>query len=156
MVLSSSVRTRSTVMRSISPVISAIARNTRGASVNPSWETNRQARSMRNGSSAKDCSGAAGVSRTPTSRASIPFRGSTNSWRPSGCRRTAMALTVKSRRIRSPSRVSPKTTSGFRVTPSYESARNVVISICCSIPPPSRLTAESVPNSIPVSHTASA
>ncbi|SHY29062.1 Uncharacterised protein [Mycobacteroides abscessus subsp. abscessus] len=54
------------------------------------------------------------MSSTPARSASSPFRGSQNSPGPSGPILTAMALTVKSRRTRSPSRLSPNTTSGFR------------------------------------------
>ena len=64
---------------------------------------------------------------------------------------TAIALTVKSRRTRSSSIVSPKATTGLRLTRSYASARNVVIS---TVVPCRR--APTVPNAIPVSHTASA
>ncbi len=111
--LSSSVRTRSAVIRSICPDISTIASCTRGASVKPSCETKRAARSIRSGSSLNEISGAAGVSRTPARSASIPFNGSTNSNVPVPSTRTAIAFTVKSRRTRSSSSVVPYCTSGY-------------------------------------------
>ena len=56
-----------------------------GATVKPSCETNRAARSIRSGSSPKDTSGAAGVSSTPARSAAKPPSGSTNSPAPVGC-----------------------------------------------------------------------
>ena len=92
-----------------------MASTTLGAGVNPSWETNRAARSIRSGSSENDSCGVAGVSSTLASSAATPPAGSTNFCPVSS---NAIALTVKSRRTRSPSMVSPKVTSGLRVTPS--------------------------------------
>ena len=60
--LSSSAATRSAVIRSSCGAISTSAATTLGATANPSCETNRAARSIRNGSSPNDISGAAGVS----------------------------------------------------------------------------------------------
>ena len=51
-------------MRPSCGAISSIAVRTRGATVKPSCETNRAARSIRSGSSPKDTAGAAGVSST--------------------------------------------------------------------------------------------
>ena len=45
---------------------------TRGVTEKPSCETNRAARSMRKGSSAKDSRGVAGVSRIPSRMAARP------------------------------------------------------------------------------------
>ena len=63
--------------------IAAIASRTRGATVKPSCETNRAARSIRSGSSPKDTSGAAGVSSTRARSAAKPPSGSRNSPGPS-------------------------------------------------------------------------
>ena len=62
-----------------------------------------------------------------------------------------MALTVKSRRDRSSSILSPKATSGLRESGRYASARWVVISYFC----PARRQAM-VPKRLPWVHTASA
>ena len=64
----------------------------------------RAARMIRRGSSSKDCSALTGVRRIPAARSARPPQGSTSSRSGS---RSAMALTVKSRRVRSPSSVSP-------------------------------------------------
>ena len=113
--MTSSAPTRSGVIRSISAAIAVIAATTRGAGANDSWETNRAARSIRSGSSRNDCSGVPGVSSTRAASCSSPPNGSTN-WC-SGSE-TAIALTAKSRRSRSPSSESPKVTTGLRVSPS--------------------------------------
>ena len=111
----SSTCTRSLVIRASSPAIAVIAATTRGAGVRPSWETNRAARSIRSGSSANDSSGVAGVSSDAGGqrgeaavRVDEPALGPVSS--------TAIALTVKSRRTRSSSIVSPKATTGLRLT----------------------------------------
>ncbi len=106
-ILSSSTATRSTVIRANSGAIAVIAARTRSETVNCSWETNRAARSIRNGSSPKETSGAAGVSRIRRRSAANPPSGSMNSPGPSPVMRTAIALTVKSRRTRSSSSRSP-------------------------------------------------
>ena len=86
----------------------------------PNCATNRAARIIRNGSSANDTSAGAGVISSLRAKAPSPSYGSTNSIVGS---RIAIALTVKSRRTRSSSRLSPNATTGLRVTPSYASAR---------------------------------
>ena len=113
---------------------------------NPRVEAKRTARIIRSGSSLKDCSGATGVRRSPAARSSRPPNGSMNSREG---RRTAIAFTVKSRRERSPSIVSPYATCGFRDCGSYSSVRYVVIS---TLTPSS--CAPSVPNSRPMSQIA--
>ncbi len=97
----------------IRSAIAVIAAITRGAGVNSSWEVKRAARIIRSGSSLKDCSGVPGVSITCAARCANPPYGSTNRWPGSS---TAIALTVKSRRTRSPSRVSPNRTCGLRLS----------------------------------------
>ncbi len=84
--------------------MAVIAVATSGATSNPSWAANRAARSMRSGSSEKESSGRPGVRSTRWARSTIPPNGSSKS-RPGTL--TAIALTVKSRRPRSPARVSP-------------------------------------------------
>ena len=64
---------------------------------------------------------------------------------------SAIALTVKSRRDKSPSIVSPNSTSGLRESSSYFSVRYVVTSTVVSPRFPA-----TVPNTIPVSQTLSA
>ena len=81
---------------------------------------NRAARSIRSGSSSKDSTAGDGVVRRVSSTAAMPSVGSTIVSEGS---RTAIALTVKSRRRRSPSRVSPNTTSGLREEGTYASCR---------------------------------
>ena len=98
------------VIRSAIAVIAAI---TRGAGVKNSCEVNRAARIIRNGSSLNDCSGVPGVSITSAARWARPPYGSTNRLLGSS---TAIAFTVKSRRTRSPSSVSPKRTCGLRLS----------------------------------------
>ena len=91
--------------------IAVIAATTAGSTVKASWAANRAARSIRSGSSEKESSGRPGVRSARWARSTTPPYGSTNS-RPGS--ETAIALTVKSRRPRSPVRVSPKSTSGLR------------------------------------------
>ena len=98
-------------MISIRPAIAVIAATTSGATAKPSWAAKRAARIIRSGSSEKESSGVPGVRSTRSARSTIPPNGSTNS-RPGT--RTAIELTLKSRRPRSPSRESPKSTSGLR------------------------------------------
>ena len=148
MSLTNSSRTRSADTISSDGAISVIAATTSGAAVNPSWDTKRAARIIRSGSSAKDTSGAPGVRRIRAARSASPPWGSTNS---SEGRRIAMALTAKSRRARSSSRLSPKATTGFRLMRSYASARYVVTSTTW-LP----LRAPIVPKARPTSQWASA
>ena len=77
---------------------------------------NRAARSIRSGSSVKETSGDSGVRSTPAARSATPPNGSMSSGAsPSApVTRSAMALTVKSRRARSASTSSAKDTSGLR------------------------------------------
>ena len=103
---------------------------------------------MRNGSSLNDCSGAAGVINRRACRSLVPLNGSMSSLTPNV---KAMEFTVKSRRPRSPTNVSPYSTAGLRESGSYSSLRYVVISISKS---PCR--AAMVPNSRPTSQMASA
>ena len=77
--LSSSAATRSALIRASCGAISSIASRTRGATVKPSCDTNRAARSIRSGSSPKDTAGAAGVSSTRARSAAKPPSGSRNS-----------------------------------------------------------------------------
>src|SRR4051812_19057007 len=143
-----SSRIRSAVIRSRSAAMSRMAARTASSTVNRSLEANRAARSIRSGSSPNDSAGVPGVRMSPAARSARPPYGSVNSW---PGRLTAIALIVKSRRRRSSSSDVPYATVGFRVTPSYDSARNVVISMRS----PSRCT-PIVPNSRPVSQIASA
>ena len=57
--------------------MSRIAAYTSGAGTNPSWATNRAARSIRSGSSPNDTSGGDGVRSRPASRSTRPPCGST-------------------------------------------------------------------------------
>ena len=98
-------------MISIRPAISRIAATTAGSTVKPSWAANRAARIIRSGSSEKLSSGRPGVRSTRCARSTTPPNGSSKVR--SGTD-TAIAFTVKSRRPRSPARVSPKSTSGLR------------------------------------------
>ena len=139
----SSSRIRSAEMRSRSSRCSCMAHSTSSSTSNPSCATNRAARNMRSGSSVKQVVTSRGVRRRCATTSSMPPNGSTNRM---GSSNRAIALTVKSRRTRSSSRESPNVTSGLRVTPSYKSARNVVISTSS---PATR--APIVPNSRPVS-----
>ena len=66
--LDSSSRTRSADTMAIRSAIAVIAAITRGAGVKNSWEVNRAARIIRNGSSLNDCSGVPGVSITSAAR----------------------------------------------------------------------------------------
>ena len=109
--MTSSSRTRSAEMISIRSAIAVIAATTAGSTVKPSWAAKRAARIIRSGSSEKESSGVPGVRSSPCARSTTPPYGSTNSRDGS---RTAIALTVKSRRPRSPSRESPKSTAGLR------------------------------------------
>ena len=95
----------------IRSAIAVIAATTSGATVKPSWAANRAARIIRSGSSEKESSGGPGVRSSRWARSTTPPYGSSKI-RPGI--RTAIALTVKSRRPRSPARVSPKSTSGLR------------------------------------------
>ena len=98
-------------MISIRSAIAVIAATTSGATMKPSWAANRAARIIRSGSSENESSGVPGVRSSPWARSTTPPYGS-STMRPGS--RTAIALTVKSRRPRSPSSVSPKSTAGLR------------------------------------------
>ncbi len=128
--------------------MSTIALVTSGATWKPSLAANRAARSIRSGSSANDSRAVAGVRIVCSRRSISPPYGSENTWPGT---ETAIALIVKSRRRRSSCRLSPYETIGFRLTRSYASARNVVISRRW----PSR-AAPIVPKSAPMVHTSSA
>ena len=98
------------------PAMSVMARTTPGSTVKSSWAAKRAARIIRSGSSEKDSSGRAGGAQHLRARGrSTPWNGSSN-FR-SG-RVTAIALTVKSRRPRSPSErvaVGDRRLAGVRV-----------------------------------------
>ena len=130
------------------PAISVIARTTSGSTVKPSCAANRAARIIRSGSSEKESSGVPGVRSTPWARSTTPPNGSSK-LRSGNV--TAIALTVKSRRPRSPARLSPYATAGLRESASYASERYVVISTCQS-----PLRQPMVPKARPMSQTASA
>ncbi len=140
----SSSRTRSADTMPRDGARAAAAARVAGSTSKPSWEAKRAARIIRKGSSPKLRSGSMGVRSRPPARSTRPSNGSTNSI---AGRRTAIALTVKSRRARSPSSESPNVTAGLRVAPSYSSARYVVTSTWRS----PRIT-PMVPNSRPMSH----
>ena len=99
---------------------SVMAARTSGATTKPSLAANLAARRMRSGSSPNDRSGGPGVRSTFSLSASKPPNGSVNSYPGS---RAAIALTVKSRRIRSSSSDVPYWTSGLREVLSYCSLR---------------------------------
>ena len=105
---------------------------------------------MRSGSSENDCSALAGVLNTFFAKSSSPPNGSINSGS-APVSSSAMELTVKSRLERSPSMLSPNSTSGLREFSSYFSDRYVVTSTVTS---PS--LAATVPKRIPVSQILSA
>ena len=88
----------------IRSAIAVIAATTSGATRIRSWAANRAARIIRSGSSENDRSAVPGVRRTPAARSVRPSWGSAKS---SDGSRSAIALTVKSRRDRSPTRSSP-------------------------------------------------
>ena len=118
--LLSSSRTRSALTIVMRSAMSTIAARAAGSTANPSWAAKRAARIMRSGSSSNDWRGSTGVRRTPAARSVSPSNGSTNV---SSGSRTAIELTVKSRRERSPSRESPNATCGLRLVGSYSSER---------------------------------
>ena len=107
-------------MIAIRSAIAVIAATTSGATTKPSWAAKRAARSIRSGSSLNEISGVAGVRIIPLARSSRPPYGSAKTLPGMD---TAMALTVKSRRCRSPVRVSPNTTTGLRLSGAYASDR---------------------------------
>jgi hypothetical protein len=111
---------RSAEMISMRPAMSRIAETTAGSTVKPSCAANRAARIIRSGSSENESSGRPGVRSSPCARSTTPPNGSTKS---RDRTRTAIAFTVKSRRPRSPSRLSPKSTDGLREEASYSSER---------------------------------
>ena len=95
--------------------ISVIAVRTSGAIAKPSCAANRAARIIRSGSSLKDCSGVPGVRNCFAIRSCIPLCGSIKRLSfPSNSK--AIALTVKSLLLKSPSRESPYCTSGLRLS----------------------------------------
>lgn len=95
----------------IRSAIAVIAATTAGSGVKSSCAANRAARIIRSGSSENESSGEPGVRITLFATSSIPPNGSTNWWDGSS---TAIAFIAKSRRARSPSRLSPYATSGLR------------------------------------------
>ena len=97
-----------------------MAARTSSAIRNPSLAANRAARRIRSGSSPNDCSGGPGVRSTLSRSASKPPNGSAISYPGS---RAAIALMVKSRRLRSSSRDWPYRTSGLREVRPYCSLR---------------------------------
>ena len=97
----------------IEPAISVIAANASGAMSNDSCELKRAARIMRSGSSPNETSGDVGVRRLRAAMSARPPYGSTKVRSGS---RSAIALTVKSRRTRSSSSESPNSTTGLRVS----------------------------------------
>ena len=105
---------------------------------------------MRSGSSLKEFSGVFGVRRTLFAKSISPPYGSMNSG-VAPVNSSAIELTVKSRRDKSPSIDVPNSTSGFLESLEYVSLRYVVISTVVS-----PRFAATVPNSIPVSQTLSA
>ena len=106
---------RSAEIIEILPDISFIACRTSGAISKSSWLANRAARIMRSGSSEKEFSAFTGVRKTLFAKSSKPLKGSINS----GVfvvSSSAIELTVKSRRDKSPSIESPYSTSGLRLS----------------------------------------
>ena len=101
-------------MRSAMPLRPRRARP--ASRVKPSCAANRAARSIRSGSSPNDTSGALGRAQGAGEQV-VDAAGRIDSTLASG-RRSAIALTVKSRRARSASRLSPNATTGLRVAPS--------------------------------------
>ena len=108
-----SSRIRSAEIISSRLAISFIATTTSGAISKLSWLAKRAARNMRSGSSLNESSGLPGVRRTFFAKSTRPSNGSINtgSFPVSS---SAMELTVKSRRERSPSIEFPYVTSGLR------------------------------------------
>ena len=97
------------------PAISFIACKTSGAISNSNWLANLAARIMRSGSSEKEFSALVGVRKTFFAKSSSPLNGSMNS----GVfvvSSSAIELTVKSRRDKSPLIESPYSTSGLRLS----------------------------------------
>ncbi len=99
------MRMRAALRRIASKVSSSIRK--------PSCEAKRTARIMRSGSSEKVMSGSHGVRMMPSSRSSMPPKGSTSSPKVAALSDHAMALIVKSRRRWSSSSV-PGSTCGLR------------------------------------------
>ena len=109
---------------------------------------NRAARNIRSGSSSKLISGASGVRSTPLTRSIAPSNGSTRTGSAppaTGVSSSAMALIVKSRRLRSVSIESENVTVGLRESSRYASERNVVISKTRSAPSADRRLAPDRP-----------
>ena len=105
---------------------------------------------MRSGSSLKESFGFPGVRKTFLARSANPLNGSINSGA-SPVSSSAIELTVKSRRAKSPRISFPYSTSGLRESASYCSLRYVVTSTVVSPRFPA-----TVPKAIPVSQTFSA
>ena len=120
--LTNSSRTRSAEMISIRPAISLIAAITVGSTSKPSCDANLAARIIRSGSSENEFSGVPGVRKTLRTKSLTPSKLSINVGGVVVSSR-AMAFTVKSLRNKSPSILSPKFTSGFRLWVSYFSLR---------------------------------
>ena len=110
-ILSSSSLMRSAETIESRPAIRTTASTRAGSGSRENRAANRAARSMRSGSSPNDTSGSSGVRSRPAARSPSPSKGSISSM--SG-RRSASALTVKSRRDRSTVMSSPNVTSGLR------------------------------------------
>ncbi len=117
-----SSRTRSAEIIEIRLVIVDIAVKTSESISKLSWLANRAARIMRSGSSLNDCAALTGVRSTFFTKSSNPPYGSINSGS-LPVSSSAIELTVKSRRDKSPSIVSPNSTSGFLEPSSYFSVR---------------------------------
>ncbi|CAB4948920.1 unannotated protein [freshwater metagenome] len=112
--LVNSSRIRSAEIMEILPAIPFIACKTSGAISKPNWLAKRAARIIRSGSSEKEFSAVVGVRNIFCAKSAKPLYGSINSGTLVVNSR-AIALTVKSRRDKSPSIFSPYTTSGLRL-----------------------------------------
>ena len=145
--LVNSSRIRSAETIEIREAISFIATSVDSSISKFNWLAKRAARIMRSGSSEKDCSGVTGVRKICLAKSASPLNGSMNSG-VGVVSSSAMQLTVKSRRDKSPAILSPNSTSGLRLSGSYLSLRYVVTSTVVS-----PRFAATVPNSIPVSQT---
>ena len=95
-------------------VIDFMADKTSGAITKSNWLAKRAARIKRSGSSEKDCSALLGVRSNFFPKSSRPLNGSINSGF-SDVSSSAIALTVKSRRDKSPLISLPNSTSGLRL-----------------------------------------
>ena len=109
-----SSRTRSAEIIEMRSVMEFMADKTSGAISKSSWLAKRAARIMRSGSSEKDCSALLGVRSSFLLKSIRPLNGSRNSGF-SEVNSSAIALTVKSRRDKSPLISFPYCTSGLRL-----------------------------------------